>query len=141
MDSWLISFFWYSILSGVTRIGSTSSDQDNIRFIRTVLKDAKSLWTPGEYDERVTAFNSIFIGTFSERWKEIDLLSEGTPEDPLFQKKKWNKIDSGFRLWGQDQKEDEYSKEPEMDKNTPLIVDDFLSAKNWNDFDSGFRII
>ena len=118
------------------RGGSTGLDDGNIRFVRAVLRDAKSLWSTAEYNKRATAFNSIFIGTFSEKWKEND---ESIDEDPLFKKKKWNKIDSGFRLWGKGNEDDTYDS-PKAEGVSPT-VDDFLSVKKWNDFDSGFRII
>lgn len=124
----------YSILSGMIRGGSTDFDEDNFQFVRSVLRDAKMLWSPGEYVKRAANFNSIFIGTVSEKWKE-----SSQEEDPLFKKKKWNKIDSGFRLWGKGQ--DNESDESDKAEGISLTMDDFLSAKKWNDFDSGFRLI
>jgi hypothetical protein len=76
----------------------------------------------------------MFLGTLSEKWKE-----SGEEEDPLFRKKKWNKIDSGFQLWGKGQEDD--GEEFDKGQGISLSVDDFLSSKKWNDFDSGFRLI
>jgi len=123
------------------RVGSTGleeNDMDNIRFVRAVLRDAKLLWSSREYNKRVTAFNSVFIGTYSEKWKESEV-SMDAEGDPLFKKKKWNKIDSGFRLWGKGQQDS--NEESDKDEEISLTVDDFLAVKKWNDFDSGFRII
>ena len=123
-----------SILSGMMKGGSVSLDEDAIRFVRAVLKDAKMVWSPGEYKKRAASFNSIVLGTSSEKWKEID-----EEEDPLFRKKKWNKIDSGFQLWGKGQEDD--CEDFDKGQGISLSVDDFLSSKKWNDFDSGFRLI
>ena len=59
-------------------------NEDNIPFIRTVLTDAKMVWPAGEYKKRVTSFNSIFLGTYSERWKETNA---DDMQDPLFKQK------------------------------------------------------
>jgi hypothetical protein len=57
------------------------------------------------------------------------------PEDPLFVKKGWNKIDSGFRLWGGVK-----NKQQQIDGQSSS-VDSFLASKGWNDIDSGFRLV
>uniref|UniRef100_A0A6U2X956 Uncharacterized protein n=1 Tax=Entomoneis paludosa TaxID=265537 RepID=A0A6U2X956_9STRA len=65
-------------------------------------------------------------------------------ENDLFERKGWNQMDSGFRLWGAPgfaqsflaQSEDDPSRSSEDGK-----VDEFLKSKGWNNVDSGFRII
>ncbi len=77
------------------------------------------------------------VGCSSEVLKNdafaFDLMNEDT-EDPLFKKKGWNEIDSGFRLWGGGN-----VKMAEQSENAS--VDSFLASKGWNDMNSGFRLL
>lgn len=102
-------------------------------FVREVLQDARNLqWPIGYLERREKTVNSIFKKKFSELWQGRDDIIE----DPLFKRKNWNKIDSGFRLW----------------LNTGVIVtnekveqrrqveDPLFKKKNWNKIESGFRL-
>ena len=94
----------------------------DVRFLASVLRDAEALtWAEGQLERRKRAVQTIMTGRKEE---------EFTVEDELFQKKGWNRVDSGFSLWGRT------SAEPK-----PKSGDDFLQSKGWNDVDSGFRII
>ena len=127
------------MISGGNSLGINGED---VHFTMKVLEDAKKLqWRRGELCKREFAVKGIFMGRMSEVWKE-DEQKYGMKQksnkpreetDPLFKKKNWNKIESGFRLWGVVNFEREKSKKAE--------VDEFLESKNWNDIDSSFRIL
>ena len=109
------------------------------------------------------AVKGIFMGRLSEAWKEdeqgygmnsqkrlqqsrsntaIGAERKEDKLDPLFKKKNWNKIDSGFKLWGGGSMSDESTKSRHEKKpGNGKEVDEFLESKNWNDMDSGFRIL
>lgn len=122
-------------------------ETDDVQFILSVLRDGGRLeWDDGEYEKRKKAVRSILVGCSSEIWENDEfgfgLESDRRKEDPLFVKKGWNRIDSGFQLWGRgnDEESSEYSRPRGNDENTPS-VDAFLASKGWNDIDSGFRIL
>ena len=103
-------------------------DTDAI-FTKEVLSDAKKLeWPKGFFERREKIVKSVFSSRISEVWKENDEV-----KDPLFKKKNWNTIDSGFRLWG------DFTTKPRA-KAKPK-KDEFLESKKWNDIDSSFRIL
>jgi hypothetical protein len=122
------------MVSGGNSIGI---NDDDVRFTMNVLSDAKNLnWSRGELKKREMAVKGIFMGRISEAWKEDETrYGLGTEKtiDPLFKKKNWNQIDSGFRLWGGG------NFDGSEKKNAP--VDKWLESKNWNDIDSSFRIL
>ena len=62
------------------------------------------------------------------------LINERGSRAPLFKKKGWNEIDSGFRLWGSG--DGKAAEQQEI-----ASVDSFLASKGWNDMDSGFRLL
>ncbi len=162
------------MISGGNSLGINDED---IRFTTTVLNDAKNLnWKRGELHKREMAVKGIFMGRLSEAWKEDEQgygmntkkLKRGSRSgsrktdqvDPLFQKKNWNQIDSGFRLWGggtyeadigmtttsskQEGSSSSSSSRRRSDTRTVKNnneVDEFLESKNWNDIDSSFRIL
>lgn len=141
-----LQFFYrrilFAMISGGNSLGV--SDED-VRFAMAVLSDAKKLvWNAGELKKREMAVKGVFMGRLSEAWKQDEqkygLSSRSENEiDPLFRKKNWNKIDSGFRLWGGGGGgEDRYEVGSKKKKKT---VDEFLESKNWNDIDSSFRIL
>jgi hypothetical protein len=124
------------------RIGISKRD---IQFARAVLRDAKKLhWEPGQFEKRKQSVGAVLVGRVSEVWKENESwygMSSGPEEeeeDELFKKKGWNKVDSGFRLWGGGLDEvATRSTDPEPED----VVDEFLASKGWNDVDSSFRLI
>ena len=134
------------MISGGNSLGINDED---VRFTMTVLADAKKLeWRRGELYKREMAVKGIFMGRFSEAWKEDEqrfgMKSREKAEiiDPLFQKKNWNKIDSGFRLWGGRFDGTRSSRDGGgTKKKKGGDVDEFLESKNWNDIDSSFRIL
>lgn len=152
------------MVSGGNSLGINDED---IRFTTTVLNDAKNLdWKRGEYRKRQMAVKGIFMGRLSEAWKEDEQgygmnnsrskVRSSSPKmknkkeaiDPLFQKKNWNQIDSGFKLWGGGGVGNSGGEETGSSANSPTSksknndgVDEFLESKNWNDIDSSFRIL
>ncbi len=130
-----------SMISGGNSLGITDED---VNFTKKVLSDAKHIqWKRGELYKRQMVVKGVFMGRLSEVWKEDELkygmksdTQKNIVRDPLFEKKNWNQIDSGFRLWGGARSFQEV--EPKRSKKK---VDEFLESKNWNDMDSGFRIL
>ena len=119
--------------------GPIGFQDDDVKFTLEVLRDGARLeWEPGQYEKRKRAVRGILVGCSSEVWKQdafaFGLVSE-QPEDPLFTKKGWNTIDSGFRLWGGG------GDELQESEGDGAAVDSFLASKGWNDIDSGFRLL
>ena len=128
-----------TILSAMISGGPIGFNDDDVRFTLTVLRDGEHLeWKGRQYESRKRAVRAILVGCSSEIWKNDEFaygLMNEDPADPLFTKKGWNQIDSGFRLWGG---EGEQNAE-QVDNNSS--VDSFLASKGWNDMDSGFRLL
>jgi len=127
-----------TILSAIISSRPTGINDDEVRFILAVLRDGERLeWLGRQYERRKRAVRAILVGCSSEVLKNdafaFDLMNEDT-EDPLFKKKGWNEIDSGFRLWGGGN-----VKMAEQSENAS--VDSFLASKGWNDMNSGFRLL
>ena len=100
--------------------------EHDIVFTTSVLHDARKLeWPSGSLRRRETILKNVLMGRKSN-------ILEGDDVDPLFKKKNWNRINSGFRLWGGDNKKQK--------QETPA-PDAFLASKNWGSFDSSFRIL
>lgn len=125
------------ILYIMTNGGPRGFEESDIQFTLQVLRDGDKLqWEGNQYQKRKKSVRSVITACSSEIWKndkEYGLI-ETIPDDPLFLKKGWNKIDSGFRLWGGGEGSD-----VDLDKQAP--VDEFLASKGWNDMDSGFRFL
>lgn len=127
-----------TILSAMISGGPTGFNDDDVRFTLTVLRDGERLeWVGRQYERRKRAVRAILVGCSSEVWKNDDfalgLMNEDT-EDPLFKKKGWNEIDSGFRLWGG-------GNDKMAGQGENSSVDSFLASKGWNDMNSGFRLL
>lgn len=109
----------------------------DVRFVAGVLRDAEKLeWGEGQLESRKRAVQTIMTGRYADTWEEesdlYGLTSVDEYEDGLFKKHGWNRVDSGFRLWGANLRRE----------NRKLRDnDDFLQSKGWNNVDSGFRII
>ena len=139
-DTILIDTILTAMISG----GPIGFEEEDVKFTLTVLRDGSHLeWEYGQYEKRKKAVRGILVGCSSEIWKNDEyaygLVSEEQPEDVLFTKKGWNKIDSGFRLWGSGDDYDAMIRQQNVDDNSS--VDEFLASKGWNDIDSGFRIV
>ena len=133
-DTILIDTIITAMISG----GPFGFIEEDVQFTLSVLRDGSKLeWEKGQYEKRRKAVRGILVGCSSEVWKNDEfafgLVNE--EEDVLFRKKGWNKIDSGFRLWGGG---DDAMKQNEPGDNS---VDSFLASKGWNDIDSGFRLV
>jgi hypothetical protein len=140
LSAFCAPFHQLSILKAMIIGGPMGIDDSDLQFTIEVLRDAKKLdWEAGQFETRNRAVRGVLVGRMSEVWKENadDYgmgFSNDNEEDQLFKKKGWNKVDSGFRLWGGGNAVDKQSRKSEA-------VDDFLKSKGWNDVDSGFRII
>ena len=109
----------------------------DVRFIAGVLRDAERLdWADGQFESRKQAIQRVMTGRIARTWEEeaslFGLSDERDSEDELFKRHGWNKVDSGFNLWGAESTDLESRKRKR---------DNFLESKGWNDVDSGFRII
>lgn len=125
---------------GRGRLGFQKKD---IQFTLRVLSDAESLpWRQGELELLKQDVRSVMIGRMSEVWQENqDYYGANLePEDELFKKKGWNKLDSGFRLWGGDGDSISYGDDSKLGSAAVEPIDEFLASNGWNDFDSGFRL-
>lgn len=126
------------ILKGMIRIGTSQrlSKQD-VQFVASVLKDAEVLgWDEGQLERRKRAVRAVLADRLLETWRKEDGIDSLNPltnsDDELFQRKGWNKVDSGFRLWG--------GGRPASETPKGLAVDQFLQSHGWNDVDSSFRL-
>lgn len=109
----------------LTSENSLGCQESDASFASLVLQDASELeWPHGYLERRKKLVQRVFEGKIGEAWRDR--------QDPLFKKKNWNTIDSGFQLWGQ-------KKTPAKPNNKR--VDAFLESKDWNDINSGFRIL
>ena len=115
--------------------GRIGLQQKDIQFAMTVIRDAQKLdWKPGQFEKRKKAVRAVMVGRVSEVWKENEKWygmagSDDDVEDELFKRKGWNKVDSGFRLWGPGLDDGATRKtEPASDG----VVDEFLASKGWN---------
>ena len=132
--------FVSSILTAMVRGGRIGFSKQDIQFARAVIRDAEKLdWEPGQFEKRKQGVSAVLIGRVSEVWKKKESWygMADDVEDELFKKKGWNKVDSGFRLWGGGLDVAGRRNEPDSER----VVDEFLASKGWNDVDSSFRII
>ena len=109
----------------------------DVRFVAGVLRDAEKLeWGEGQLERRKRAVQTVMTGRIAGTWEEesdlYGLTSADDYEDGLFKKHGWNKVDSGFRLWGATLR---------RDSRRTRQSDGFLQSQGWNYVDSGFRII
>ena len=113
-------------------------------FIAGVLRDAERLtWPDGQLERRKRAIGAILgdslreVALYDKRMRSLLPTDE---DDLLFQRKGWNKVDSGFRLWGQASAENGQLGR-NTDKSDDEPVDEFLESHGWNNVDSGFRLL
>lgn len=103
-----------------------------VRFIAGVLRDAEKMeWAEGQLEKRKTSIDVIMTGRIADAWaEEANLYGLNHPthgDDVLFKEHGWNKVDSGFQLWG---------KRHHVEDSDDV----FLRSKGWNTVESGFRI-
>lgn len=125
------------VLSATIRGGRSRLQKQDIQFTLGLLRDAEMIkWMPGELEQRKQAVREMLIGRMSEVWNEnkdhYGIILDA--KDDLLEKKGWNKVDSGFRLWG-------HEGDPLLVNEDEMESDSFLASKGWNSLDSGFRII
>jgi len=134
-----------SILTSMVSGGPVGFEDADVKFTLKVLRDGACLdWEEGQYESRRRAVRSVLSGCSSEIWRNDEfaygLMRERQNEDPLFAKKGWNTIDSGFRLWGGGESGDITYRQT-AEGSDESSVDSFLASKGWNDIDSGFRLL
>mmetsp|Transcript_18983 Transcript_18983/g.29325 ORF Transcript_18983/g.29325 Transcript_18983/m.29325 type:complete len:398 (-) Transcript_18983:111-1304(-) len=113
-----------AVIAAMVGGGAKGLTKEDIQFTMKVLQDVEDIqWEGDGYNRRVNLVKGIIVRRFSEAWKEE------AQEDAFLKSKGWNTIDSGFRLWSND------------DGRRPDKADAFLDSKGWNDVDSSFRII
>ena len=123
--------FLYRILKTIIRTGKLQ--KKDMHLVASVVRDAEKLkWRPNQLERRKRAIQEVITSRSGvlNSWSGEDddiLRQEVKSEDPLFKRKGWNSVDSGFRLWG--------------DQGNQPSGDEFLDSKGWNNVDSGFRII
>eukprot|EP00977_Amphora_coffeiformis_P002827 scaffold528_cov165-Amphora_coffeaeformis.AAC.39 len=104
----------------------------DILFVAGVLRDAERLpWQEGQLERRKRAIRSILGDRLRDAFLDDQRFGSLFPpeDDELFRRKGWNKVDSGFRLWGQASPEG------------GVKADEFLESHGWNDVNSGFRFL
>eukprot|EP00532_Pseudo-nitzschia_australis_P007193 CAMPEP_0168165568 /NCGR_PEP_ID=MMETSP0139_2-20121125/1558_1 /TAXON_ID=44445 /ORGANISM="Pseudo-nitzschia australis, Strain 10249 10 AB" /LENGTH=990 /DNA_ID=CAMNT_0008082697 /DNA_START=307 /DNA_END=3276 /DNA_ORIENTATION=- len=99
------------------------------RFVAGVLRDAEKLdWEEGQLDRRKMLVESAMNNHVANAWEEEaelyglwkkDGSRRKSDDNSMFERHGWNKVDSGFRLWGPGKKE------------TERTTDDFLESKGW----------
>jgi hypothetical protein len=109
----------------------------DVQFIASIMRDAEKLeWGEGQLERRKKAVQTFVTGQVAGLWREetdmYGLLAVDDKEDEFLKKHGWNRVDSGFRLWGGGNVENGGVQEEK---------DEFLRSKGWNKLDSGFRII
>jgi pentatricopeptide repeat protein len=134
------------LLTAMIRGGGVILQKSDVNFTLQVLKDSKSIELKSEeLEQRRETVRTILIGRMSEVWKASDdrhnskVTTNDDEEDELFRRKGWNKVDSGFRLWGGGTSITGNNEITRSRKEQS--VDKFLESKGWNDVDSGFRLI
>eukprot|EP00560_Eucampia_antarctica_P009898 CAMPEP_0197829456 /NCGR_PEP_ID=MMETSP1437-20131217/5929_1 /TAXON_ID=49252 ORGANISM="Eucampia antarctica, Strain CCMP1452" /NCGR_SAMPLE_ID=MMETSP1437 /ASSEMBLY_ACC=CAM_ASM_001096 /LENGTH=762 /DNA_ID=CAMNT_0043431155 /DNA_START=647 /DNA_END=2935 /DNA_ORIENTATION=- len=135
-DTGLVDLILTAMITG----GRIGVDKADIKFTLDILRDAESLeWPSGYLERRQKIVRGVILGRVSEVWKlkEDHYGMNSKLEDPLFKKKGWNTVDSGFRLWGGGNNEVSETYKPSRRSKT----DEFLESKGWNDMDSGFRLL
>ncbi|CAB9524847.1 Pentatricopeptide repeat-containing protein [Seminavis robusta] len=126
------------VLKTVIRTGKLQ--KKDVPLVASIVRDAKELeWRPGQLERRRRAIKAVLSSRsrLLSVWNDEDddiLLREIKSEDTLLKRKGWNKVDSGFRLWGGGKMDIQV----EGENDRP--VDEFLESKGWNDMESGFRI-
>jgi pentatricopeptide repeat protein len=131
------------ILKGIIRIGSARGlNKEQVLLIVEVLKDAELLtWEDGQLNRRKRAVRAVIGDSLGDNTLRTDdpffslIASTASTNsgDDLFSRKGWNRVESGFRLWG-----DRYSNgvtSPGTNND-----DKFLNKHGWNDVDSTFRL-
>ena len=122
-----------SLLKALIRRGRSGLRKTDAAFALQLIKDAEKLdWAESQLEKRKRAIRSVIMGSISgfAGLERSDLLEPSDGEIDLLEKKGWNKVDSGFRLWGGG-----------LGHEGAVSQDEFLASKGWNDVDSGFRLL
>ena len=126
-----------TLLKAIIRVsGSKSLTKRDILFVGGVLRDAERLsWQEGQLERRKRAIRSILGDRLRDAFLNDQRIGSllSPEDDELFRRKGWNKVDSGFKLWGQASLDGEVK--------AKRGGDEFLEAHGWNDVNSGFRFL
>lgn len=130
------------ILKAMLRLArSANLSRNEAVFTKMVLQDAELLtWEKDQLGRRKRAVQTVFADLLRDNRKgdkDMERLLSSDGMDDLLERKGWNKVDSGFSLWGRIGTNSESSSQTNKD----ITVDKFLSKHGWNDVDSGFRIL
>jgi pentatricopeptide repeat protein len=134
-DNGLVDLLLKGLIGGARQLSKS-----DVQLLGTILKDAERLqWQEGQLERRKRAVRAAVMDRWPEWWRKDDVLSrtltgDNDLDDELFRRKGWNKVDSGFRLWGGGREEIAKNKVSTKD------VDEFLQTHGWNDVDSSFRL-
>jgi pentatricopeptide repeat protein len=124
------------ILKAMIRYGNQASafDKSSALFVTTVLNDAETLeWGEGQLERRKRAVQDRLRGIWKREAR--DAIATPSKSDDLFERKGWNQVDSGFRLWGGGRRDVEKKNLAKEDTTCK-----FLESHGWNDVNSGFRL-
>lgn len=130
------------ILKYMIRIGASQSlSKRDVQWLLTVLKDAEQLeWSDDQLERRKRAVRTFLSENVRDVWRTDDpnlLSAVDDGDDNLFQRKGWNKVDSGFRLWGGNAMA---STKEQNNIDVAAEKCKFLESHGWNDMKSGFRL-
>lgn len=103
--------------------------RSDVYFIAAILTDAETLkWGSGQLERRKSVARGMLARRLEVLFGDRNFLDTLLPpdSDALFQRKGWNQVESGFKVWGM----------PNTDNNE----DRFLEENGWNSVDSGFRL-
>jgi PPR repeat len=127
------------VLKSMIRIGTARElTKQHVMLIAEVLQDAELLfWDDGQLNRRRRAIRAIIFESFGNALRPndpvFDLIPTSYSDDDLFDRKGWNQVHSGFRMWGPT---------VAMREAKPRNHgDEFLKSHGWNDVDSTFRLI
>ena len=129
------------VLKSMIRIGTARQlTKHHVVLIAEVLQDAELLfWDEGQLNRRRRAIRAIMLESFGNVLRSndpvFDLIPTRYSEDDLFDRKGWNQVNSGFRMWGPT------DSNKETDIKDSKSNDNFLKSHGWNDVDSNFRFI
>ena len=132
---------YYRVLKTIVKAGKL--EKKDYQLVASLIRDAEKLnWGENQLERRKRAIQEVLksrsgiLGAWND--EDDDMLRQQLKsEDALFQRKGWNRVDSGFRLWGGGRMDIELEGQGQEKGE----VDEFLESKGWNNVDSGFRII
>jgi pentatricopeptide repeat protein len=132
----------------VRHTASHTLEKLDVQFIDCVIKDAEALdWSSGQLDRRKRVVRALLADRNRGLvWRKEDSYADSRrrlpseSDDELFVRKGWNKVDSGFRLWGGGGGGDSSPRKRSRASKANPGPCTFLESHGWNDVDSSFRL-